>query len=122
MKQEKEDFYITMLRYGKTHIDKGFRLDELVKHLQDGGYTITSENSILLHHYFPKTFYSTMEMPFPDKISYYFLRPEAYFHLLEYDNNQATRHEAGRAQWIAIAAILLTLLTSMGPLIGKWFN
>ena len=66
MRKEKEDFYIAMLRYGKAHVDKGFRLDELVKHLQDGGYMITSEHSMLLHHYFPKTFYSTMEMTYPD--------------------------------------------------------
>lgn len=50
-------------------------------------------------------------MPFLDNVSFYFFRPDAYFHLPEHDNNQATRREAGRAHWIAIAAILLTLLT-----------
>jgi hypothetical protein len=122
MKKEKEDFYIAMLRYGKTHLEAGFRLQDLIKHLQDKGYFIPSESSTLMHHYFPKAFYSNNETSYPDIVSFFFLKPESYFHLLESDNIIAARKEARETRRFAIIAIVLTLLSIIAPYVVDLFS
>ncbi len=115
MKKEKEDFYISMLRYGKQQFENGFKVEDLIKYLQKQGHFIPSENSILLHHYFPLAFYAKNGMPYPDIVSFYFLKPEGYFHLLEYDSILASRKEARETKRLALVAIIISLISIVGP-------
>jgi len=109
MKKIKEDFYISMLRYGKIHIDRGFTLMELVEHLKKKGFPISSEHDILLTKYFPSSFCSlnNNNNAYPDYSSFFFLSPESYFRLLQYDSMLSTRKQAKIATVIAIVAIII---------------
>jgi len=111
MKKKKEDFYIAMLRFGAANLENGFRLDELIKHLKGIGFLVPSENATLLHHYFPQAFFSKHEMPYPDLISFFYIRQEAYFHLLDYDSMVESKKNAKSAMYIAIIAIFLTFIS-----------
>lgn len=113
MKRNKEDFYIAMLRFGMSKMDIGFRQPELVDHLQSEGYDVPSINSTLLYHYFPVTFFAKDQTGYPDPVSFYFLRPEAYFHLLDYDSMESARKTAKEARIFAIVSILLTLIATV---------
>lgn len=106
-----EDFYIAMLRYGKSKLETGFRQDDLVTYLHEKGYDIKSVHSNLLIHYFPLTFFAKDETKYPDHVSFYYLKPEAYFNLLNHDNIQTAEESAKQANIIAIISIILTLLS-----------
>src|SRR5205085_11028708 len=108
MERNKEDFYIAMLRFGKKNLENGFRLSELIIHMQQQGYFIHSDSSTLMHHYFPLIFFSKNARDYPDNVSFFFLKPECYIQLLEYDNFIAGRKESFETRVIAIIAIILT--------------
>ncbi len=112
-----EDIYLIMLRFGREKLEDGLTNQELVDYLNRYGHNI-SIHSTLLHQYFFKVYFAkdNVDSYPPNPSGRYYLRPECYMQLLEYENMQETRKEAvqaikeaKQAKWIAIIAIILTL-------------
>jgi hypothetical protein len=110
IKKKEEDIYIAMLRFGAANIENGFRLDELVTYLQGEGYLVPSVHSTLLRHFFPQAFFAEHASTYPDIVSFFYLKPEAYVHLLNFDSLQQSKRSSRRANQIAIIAIVLNII------------
>jgi hypothetical protein len=66
-----------------------------------------SEAQTLLLYYFPLIFIGDFE----NRSSSCFIRPEAYFQLLNYDSLRQSKKDTAQASWIAIIAVSLTLIS-----------
>lgn len=108
-KKREEDFYICMLRYAKANLENGVNYRSVVKHLKEKGFNIPEENSTLLAHYFPMAFYSTNNDTTPPFKFHYFLKPDAYMHLVTHDEMVQARKSAIEARIFAIIAIGLSV-------------
>jgi len=107
----KDDIYLSMLRFGKMKLGDGFTIQQLVDYLGQRGFKNISPHSNIFHQYFFKIYFSKENEieSAPHYSEWFYLRPECYMQLLEYDNMLTTRKEAKLAMWCAIIAIVLTL-------------
>jgi hypothetical protein len=119
---KEEDIYIKMLRFGRAKLEKqeGIFINELVEHLKSNRFPHFSAKQTIMHVYFLKIFTSNEE----DELIYnsgssklYYLRPDKYQSLLEYDNMLEARREARLSLQVAIVAIVLTFLSIVVSLI-----
>lgn len=98
-----------MLRCGKSFLEDGMTIEKLIDYLNKNGHSVTT-NSTILFYYFYTVFFSkgTSEYP-PHHSEKFYLKPECYMQLLEYDNLQEARKEAKETRLYTIIAILLSL-------------
>lgn len=109
----KEDIYLGMLRFGREKLYDGLTNQDLVDYLIKSGHKNISIHSILLHQYFFKVYFAkdnVMNYP-PNPSERFYLQPECYMQLLDYENMLEARRKAKQARWYAIIAILLTLVS-----------
>lgn len=104
------DLYIIILRYGKDKLSDGFQVPSFIKYLNENGYPEMSEYNTFLVHYFDKLFFSKDGTLFPHYSTFFYLRPECYSQLLEYDSMHAARKEAKEARRYAIVALVLNII------------
>jgi hypothetical protein len=107
----KDDIYLSMLRFGKMKLADGFIIQNLVDFLSECGHKNISPDSTILHQYFFKVYFAkdNVESYPPNPTIRFYLRPECYMQLLEYNDMQVARKEAWETRWYAIIAIILTL-------------
>lgn len=100
-----------MLRIGKEKLEDGISYPDLVQELKQCGFKDITENSTFLSHYFFRVFFQkyVAEMFPPHHSSKFYLRPECYIQLLEYDNAKRAGKEAKMARNLSIASVLLAL-------------
>jgi len=105
-----DDLLIKMLRFGKSKIESGFRYHDLVSFLQKNGFPNLTDDNYSLRIYFQDVFFSANGYTI-DHSSFFFITPESYFQLLDYDKMNETRKASRQANIIAIFAIVLTLVS-----------
>ena len=111
--KKKEDLYITILRFGKTKLYGGFQKQSLVEYLNQSGFNDITLHSNFLTNYFHEIFFSkdvSSEYD-PNTSAIFYLKPERYTQLLDYDNMLSARKEAAIAIWIAVASLIVTLVS-----------
>lgn len=118
-----EDLYITLLRYGRDHLENGVTYTEVRAHLEKNGFNFRDNNNYKdkhLRRLFPSLFFSPGSSPNApvdhDPIMDHsegvrrHLRTEAYFQLLEYEELNEARASSRKAHWTAIFAIIISII------------
>jgi hypothetical protein len=111
-----EDIYVQMLRFGKSKLLDGFRLQELVDYLNNlSGQNSYSRNSNILTQYFNVVYFSNDDATTypPNNGQIFYIRPECYMQLLEHDNMLQARKESKEARVYAIVAIVVSVITGV---------
>ena len=114
--RKKDDLYIALLRYGKTHLDRGSTLtiDDAKKFLEDGGYKFEVE---YFPHLFPELFEQTSPQDMGQSAALgdpdpHTLSVSGYFQLLEHDELAQARRSSLIATYIAITAIIIGIVSA----------
>jgi len=110
--------YISMLHFGKRKLEEGFHVHELATHLKSSGFDWISENSTFLHYYFDKVFFEKNGVHFPHHSAFFYLRPECYMQLLEYENMIEARADSKKARREAKIAIIFAIISTLLTLIA----
>lgn len=115
MKNNKEDLYIAVLKYGKENIGKPFLFAELEAHLKGIGYVY---DEFALRQFFAALFISldsptgnNQNQPI-DNNHKFFLEHTGYFNLLEYQELDSARKSSLQATYFAIIAIFISIIST----------
>ena len=110
-----DDPYISILRFGRDRLGSGLTFNELIDHLEKN-VPDYEETPVLF--FFAALFVSHARRRGnppgirPSENEVYFLNHEGYFKLLEYEELSEARHSSKIATRIAIAAIIISIVST----------
>lgn len=111
-RENKDDFYIVLIKYGKQHLKDGVTESETREHLIKNGFAVdTDVKNLFFHDAYLYCFGSQFERSrgcFNNHEERHSLNLEAYFHLLEHEELGHARKSAEEAKRIAIRAIAIS--------------
>ncbi len=102
---KKDDLYIAILKYGKEHLQEGVTSEDLIKFLEHKKYEYQYDG-----YMFKGIFLDVFRKPTGTVggRNLCFMKMEAYFQLLEYEELKEARQSSKTATWIAIVAIIIS--------------
>ena len=110
-----KDLYIELMEFGKQHIGRGVTYDQIERQAEKLGYDLSDRAiSESLGQTIGEIF--GLAVRGSDGTERYNLEVPSYFHLLEHYELKEARQASMRATWIAIAAIVLTLLSTFSSI------
>jgi hypothetical protein len=110
-----DDLYISILRFGKEHLEQGLTFQKLLDHLDkiklkyDETSVIVFFNELFMCKRHPEG-NNVSQKPKDNEV--YFLENEGYFKLLEYEELSEARQSSKKATTIAIIAIVISIIAS----------
>ena len=102
MTREKTDAYISLLRFGRDHLEGGVQQNEIITHIEELGHKLGANHMLNLSH----------EL-FDYHDGYFVLSLDAYFQLLEYEELSEARKASTEAKRLAIAAIAISIVLAV---------
>ena len=114
-KRNKEDLYISVLKFGKANIGRPFKYIELQKYLNKKGYKY---EEFALRQFFAALFVSRDSpsgndtgRPINDNYDF-FLEHSGYFNLMEHEELNSARKSSLVAKCFAIIAIIISIIST----------
>ncbi|WP_131784027.1 hypothetical protein [Legionella gresilensis] len=97
MLKQNDNFYIALVQFGVDRFENGVTLDETKQYLSKKGYSHQSSSRFfneIFHELFTPHLHSAVYMQnLPEQLeNKFFIRPEAYFNLIQYKANRSTRN------------------------------
>ncbi len=107
------DIVIEMLKFGKIRLHNGFTQQDLRDHLTNTGFDLNNLNiNGTISLYFGNYFYNNSAVP-----HLYFMNPQGYFDLLNFDSTEQSRQFAKQANRYALLALIISSLLAIGSII-----
>ncbi|HBD9260115.1 TPA: hypothetical protein ACMWW0_001967 [Legionella pneumophila] len=97
MFKKNDNFYIALVQFGVDTFENGTTLDETKDYLSKKGYSHQSSshffNEIFHKLFAPHLHEAVFNQNLPEKLkNKFFIKPEAYFNLIQYKANRSTRN------------------------------
>jgi len=112
-----EDLYITILKYGKTHLLDGVTYSSVEKYLNSKGYSTEGDlhrlrYRIMFNDVFEDPVHRTLYVDGSSDQEKFtlFIKMEAYFRLLEYEELKDARKSSKKAQTFSTIAIAISIV------------
>ena len=118
MLSKNDSFYIVLVQFGVDTFENGATLDEIKQYLSQKGYSHQSSsrffNEIFIELFTQDLHDQVFAQNLPKQLeNKFYIRPEAYFNLIQYKANRSTR--------TALYVASISLIISVSPFIHKFY-
>lgn len=118
MFKKNDNFYIALVQFGVDTFENGVTLDEAKQYLSKKGYSHQSSSRFfneIFHELFTSDLHDAVyAQNLPKQLeNKFYIRPEAYFNLIQYKANRSTR--------IALYVASISLIISVSPFVYKLY-